>query len=279
MRWWSVAVLVALAGLAGCPDEGGFALSPVDDDSTDSADDDDSAKEPPAMTGDWDRYRLFISLTTEGATEGGPANASVQVWYFMGSDEICLRVLTFEASYHYGPGQSDQYFGWVDESLEFESAAISSDDCPEDWTIDLDALIEQWRWVVHPLIFVSCDQVYATPELAEIYIGPDEVWAGEWDGEWTFETYCSHVGPAAAYFHSTGATEGVWLVPARPQDVLLMGKDFETFAPADTSNVEAWLVFGFLAAHNSNKAEPGVPGLEGVYTITPAAPWDFLRED
>ncbi len=278
MHWRVVSGVAVLICLLGCPDAERFGLSPNDDDDDVSTDDDDSAADDP-MVGDWDAYRVLIDFEAEGAADGGTATAAVQVWYTMGDQEVCLRTLVFESTYTYGGDQSDHYYGWVDESIEFESGSTLSHDCPVEWEVDYDALIEQWRWVIHPVTFVSCDQVIATPELADIYIGPDQVWAGEWDGDWTFETYCSHVGPAASYFHNAGETEGVWLVPARPQDVALMGKDFETFAPADPSYVDEWLVFGFVAATEENTGEPEVEGLEGTYTVIPAAPWVFHRED
>ena len=82
------------------------------------------------MVGDWDAYRVLIDFEAEGAADGGTATAAVQVWYTMGDQEVCLRTLVFESTYTYGGDQSDHYYGWVDESIEFESGSTLSHDCP-----------------------------------------------------------------------------------------------------------------------------------------------------
>lgn len=282
-RWtaaWTIALTVVIYGCVN-HDQFGLGENEGNTDDDDMADDDmgddDSSEVPP---GDWYFYQLEISLEAIGATEGGDANTMINVTYF-GEDEdyICGRQLRFRSTYAWGPDQGDDLYNYADEVITFDEAEETGGDCPADYDIDPDDLMALWEWQIHPLIFVSCDTVLSDEKLAAQPVTLEEfIWEGEL-GDGTFGFFCEAIGPAFEYFHHTGPAEGVWLRPGSPGDLLEYEKaEFNYFEPADTSNVEVWMFFGFSVASDKNKAEP-LQGLEGNYEILPLWDWVIAREE
>ncbi len=279
-------LLAALAMLTvGCEGWDGFGLGqgqgdPDDDDVADDDDDDDTEEPLP----DWANYELEIWFEAVGGTEGGDSNVYVtQTFYSEDGEFVCGKNFTFRADYTYGTNQSDEFFEYADEVLTFTEGEVTSDDCDEDDPVTGDEQMEEWEWVIHPLIFVSCDQVMADEDLGSIGITTgDFIWQGEW-GDGTFSFFCDKIGPAATYFFHTGDHEAVWLLPGHPGDLDAYEKkskkgevevEFNYFEPLNPENVEVWYFYGFSVAEDTNKNEP-TDGLEGTYEIIPLWPWIY----
>ena len=274
--WVGLALL-----LNGCVDRDGFGLGQnTDDDDNDATGDDDSAdddtEEPP---GPWDYYELEAWFDATGGPDGGDANVYLTQFYYEDSGEgLCGRTFTFRADYTYGRDQGDDLFGYADEVITFTSGDDTGTDCPDDYDVGANALMDIWEWQIHPMLFVSCDSVVDDPELGETPITLEPfIWQEEiTDG--TFYDFCELIGPAASYFFHTGPHEAIWLVPGAPGD-LEQYEDvaFDYFAPPDTTNVASWMFYGFSVATDDNKNEP-TEGLEGTYEIVPLWFWIIEKE-
>lgn len=278
-RWIAVALAALLVALYGCLDHDNFGLGQnqgnTDDD--DFGDDDTALGDDDLPPGDWETYQLEIRFDAIGGTDGGDANAYIDLTYFDDDkDRICGRQLSFRATYTYGTDQNDQIYEWADEVVSFDSAEETGGDCPSDYDVSPEDLMEMWEWQVHPLTFVSCDSVTASDTLSAVPVTLEEfIWQGEW-GDGTFEFFCDKIGPAAVYFYHTGPHEGVWLRPGKPGD-LDEYAEFNYFEPSNNSNVDVWMFYGFSVAEEFNKAEP-IDGLEGEYRVVPLWPWIFTRD-
>ncbi len=283
-RWFAVALAALLLAAFGCLNHDNFGLGQnqgntddddFGDDDTSVLDDDDSSD--PHPPGDWESYKLEITFDAIGGTGGGDANTYIELTYFDETEDyICGRQLAFRSTYTYGTNQDDQIYEWADEVITFDSAEETGGDCPSDYDVTPTELMEMWEWQVHPLTFVSCDSVEASATLGAVPVTLEEfIWQGEW-GDGTFDFFCEKIGPAAVYFYHTGPHEGVWLRPGQP-GALDEYAEFNYFEPADSSNVDVWMFYGFSVAEEYNKAEP-TAGLEGPYRVVPLWPWIYTRD-
>jgi len=279
--WMGVAVL-----LVGCPDRDDFGLGQnTDDDDDDIMGDDDSADDDTEnIPGPWTYYGLDIAFEATGGTGGGDANVYITQTYYDGEeigmgDYLCSRDLEFRTVYTYGRDQDPEIFGYADEILTWTSGEETRTDCYEGYDTTVEDLMDEWQWKVNPLVFVSCDSVLADPELLDMEITLDPfIWQEEvTDG--TFHDFCELIGPAASYFFHTGLHEAIWLMPGSWGDLAeFEDVEFNYFAPADTSNVEVWMFYGFSVAAADNKDEP-IEGLEGTYEIVPLWLWYYPKEE
>ncbi len=278
-----IGLLGAAVAVFGCLDDDRFGLGGEwdddDDDDTgaddDMWDDDDSADDD--FPGDWDFYTIEVdSFEATGGTSGGDANVYVYQTYFdEWGDMLCGINYKMRSTYTYGTNQGDDLFEWADEVIRWDEGVVEYMSCPEEWAVDPNAVATSWEWVVHPMLFVSCDQVNGGSDVSEVYLGEDIIWETLGDG--TFNFFCEIVCPAAEYFHDTGPCEGVWLIPGAAEDLVDYG-EFSYFAPEDESNVDVWMFNGFAAAEAWNEDEDPeangpTDGLEGQYRLVPLWPW------
>ncbi len=279
----AVGTLTVLLVVIGCldPDDFGLGGEWDDDDDDDASADDDMMDDDSAgdddFPGDWDYYTIEVqSFEATGGTSGGDANVYVYQTYFdEWGDMLCGINYKMRSTYTYGTNQSDDIFEYADEVVTWNEGVVEYMTCPEEWAVDPNAVSEAWEWVVHPMVFVSCDQIIDGSGASEMYVGEDIIWETLGDG--TFQFFCEIVCPAAEYFHETGQCEGVWLIPGTEGDLEDYG-EFNYFTPDQSDNVEAWMFNGFAAAETWNEDEdpemngPTV-GLEGQYRLVPLWPW------
>lgn len=221
----------------------------------------------------------IATLWASGGDAGGEADVYVyQTMFDEWDDMLCGVSYKVVAGYSYGPGQGDDLFAWGDEVLEFEDIEAEYMTCPEEWIPDLSTLVEAWRWMLHPLVFVSCEQVNADPALGSTYVGREEDWGMVGDG--SFDHLCNGICPGIGGYHDTGPCEGIWMVPGAEDDLENWG-DFAYFPPASTANVEIWRFQGFVHAGvwNDDEDPDGngpTTGLQGEYRLTSS--WPFETE-
>ncbi len=287
-----VAGLLAVALIVGgCRDEESFVLgtdSDDDDDDDTFADDDDDTMDDDTtgdddFPGDWSYYTIEVtSFEATGGTSGGDANVYVYQTYFDESgDMLCGINYKMISDYTYGTNQGEDLFEWADEVITWTEGVVEYMSCPEEWAVDPNAVTAAWLWIVHPMIFVSCDQVRGGADVSGMYLGEDIIWENLGDG--TFSFFCDVVCPAAEYFNDTGLCEGIWLIPGGEGDLEEHGV-FEYFSPGRTDNVDVWMFNGFAAAETWNEDEdPGAAGptvgLEGQYRLIPLWPWTVTFGD
>ena len=277
-------LLVVGLVVVGCLDPEDFNLGGNlgdDDDDDTNADDDDMMDDDSAgdddFVGDWEYYTIEVtSFEATGGTSGGDASVWVYQTYFDdGGDMLCGINYKMISDYTYGTNQGDDLFEWADEVITWTEGVVENMTCPEQWAVDPNAVATAWEWVIHPMIFVSCDQVRGGNGVSGLYLGEDIIWETLGDG--TFSFFCDVVCPAAEYFNDTGLCEGIWLIPGEDGDLEDYG-DFSYFSPDRTDNVQAWMFNGFAAAETWNEDEdPAVDGptegLEGQYRLVPLWPW------
>ncbi len=278
-----VGLLAAALIVVGCLDDDRFGLGGEwdDDDDNDTGADDDMFDDDSAgdddFPGDWEYYTIEVSsFEATGGTSGGDANVYVYQTYFdEWGDMLCGINYKMRSEYTYGTNQGDDLYPWADEVLTWTEGVVEYMTCPEQWAVDPNAVSEAWEWVVHPMLFVSCDQIRDGSDASDTYLGEDIIWETLGDG--TFSFFCDIVCPAAEYFNDTGPCEGVWLIPGETDDLEEYG-DFSYFAPDQTDNVEAWMFNGFAAAESWNEDEDPMlngptAGLEGQYRLVSLWPW------
>ena len=246
-----------------------------DDDGTQVGDDDDSddgLSDP--FNGDWFAYGLEIGIVTEGGEEGGDAIVHLsQSFHDESLEFICGNQYSFYADYTYGTSQGSDFYSHIDEVLTFTDVLLDASDCPEDWDVGLEHLVDWWRWRIHPLAFISCDQVAGDDSMAQSHLGEDLIWDVEGDG--TFRYYCESIGPVVEYYGHLGRTEGIWLIPGGEGDMILWG-DFAYLYPPLSGNVEVWMLTGLALADLGNENEPTI-GLDGSYALVPLFEWWYMN--
>ncbi len=229
-----------------------------DDNDCDGArdDEDGDCADPPAY--------LAIDMTLEawGGASGGSALLSLDVPLL--DDQlapICTENLQVTTQYTYGAAGRQDYHGGTDELLTWTKTAWSPSPCPPGWDLfRADATVE-WIWTVQPVAFVSCDGIAADAVLAATFAGDDPHGVGTG----TFGDYCETTGPHVSADQGLGPVEAVWLIPGIEGQIDDQGT-YAYFAPADTSNVEVWMIGGLLFAAAANGNEP-TEGLEGEYEL------------
>jgi hypothetical protein len=265
----------ALAGfLAGCPVQ--------TDDDDDASGDDDTGDDDTGDddTGDDDvdspyGYMIEVGMSVTGGVEGGTSTTSYDhIMIDQNQNPLCTISLEFEGDYTYGPGQGDEYYQFIDETLTWTSGTELSNDCPAEWAIYDGDPVEAYMWYMHPMAFVSCDLVATVGNLAETFLGKDDSeYIPVTDG--TFGDFCDNAGPAYQSAAGTGPMEGVWLMPGISGELDSLG-DFAYFeAPAPGSaDYDSWILLGVLMADAANTSEP-VEGLEGDYSTIPFWLWVY----
>ncbi len=266
---------LAVASLAGCPPS----VDHVDDDTTadDDADDDDTGDDDASDddagdddsgdddSGDDDAghmgFDIDLSFEASGGLAGGPATTTMVHKVVDGScDELCRIEIEFQGEYTHGTDQGVDFWPSQDEIVTWTSGQEVYNDCPPQWQPYKGDPADWFRWYLHPIAVVGCEQIAADPKLAATFVGDDPSQLG--DG--TLGEYCSLTGPGVQAQLGSGPVEGIWFAPGVSGSLDGLG-DYAYFAPADTTHVEVWMLMGLLLAADSSD-EP-TPGLDGSYEL------------
>ncbi len=209
--------------------------------------------------------QAVIRIEASGAVAGGPANVYLDWELFdcLGT-AVCTASYEFDADSAYGPAQADDFPEFVDEVVTWTAGSFVGDDCSPGLYTPVPDPVEHWRWVLHPMAFVSCDRIGTEPGVAGLYLGMDDSGYIPTD-DGTFGDYCATVGPATQADLGMGAMEAVWLVPGVEGELAAMG-DFGYFQAPDQTEVQGWHLGGLLMQDSGNVVEP-VEGLDGDYWV------------
>ena len=270
--------LAFLGLMAGCPPS-----SSDDDDDDDAADDDDASDDDGAdddMTDDdggdddggdddtWPDTPTGFSIDVTFSASGTTSTTNYTHNMLNSNyDPICAVDFEFTGTLATGPGQGNDYYQYIDEVIVWTGGGEVANNCPAEWGVYKGEPIDYFMWDMHPLAFVSCDLVAQVGGLGTTFVGEDPTEAG--DG--TFGEYCTLTGPSLESALGTGPMEALWLAPGLDGSLDPLG-NYAYFAPADTGNVEVWLIMGVLMADAANTAEP-VDGLDGDYVTVPFWLW------
>ena len=243
-----------------------------DDDSSATDDDDDTAGDDDDSFPDWpSSLQISMTLWAEGGTGGGWADVALDM--VLGDPHgqpLCTAQFEFDATYSYGLDQGPNQWTYSDEIVVWSGGGEVANDCPAEWELHQGDPVEDYRWGYHPMAFVSCDLVAATPALSNTFVAEDAaIFVDAGDG--TFGDLCSIAGPQVQGMFGTGSVEALWLIPGTEGQMDGLGS-FGYFAPPETTRVEVYLLMGFLMAAPSNTDEP-VEGLEGDYLALPLWIW------
>ncbi len=217
---------------------------------------DGECADPPA------HFVVAMTLDVTGGGAGGPADVTVDIPLLDDQHAvICQETLDVNAAFTFGAGGRQDYYGYTDEVISWTSLAWSPSPCPPGWEMYRTDPMVEWIWTIHPVTFVSCDQIAGDPTLADTFVGDDPFVIG--DG--TFGQYCDTTGPWAEGNLGLGPVEAVWMVPGHAGQLDGYGA-YTYFVPPDTTYVDVWMIGGLVFADIANPNEP-ILGLEGEYQL------------
>ncbi len=208
----------------------------------------------------WPSAELSYEINAWGA-DGPPSTIQMNVTVTAASTELCSAELLFDAAFTYGTGQGSDFWEPIDEVLTWTAFDVVANDCEGIHALYADDPVAEHLWNLHPMAFVSCDQVAADPELGSTLLATVDGIGAD-----TFDQWCDDMNWLNPDL-DVGSIEALWLASVDDGSLEEYGA-FTYFAPADTANVQAWALQGVLAADAEFSAEP-VEGLEGRYYAIP----------
>jgi hypothetical protein len=241
-----------------------------DDNDCDGArdDEDGDCADPPAQ------FVIAMTLDTVGGGGGGGADVTLDIPLL--DDQlgvICEETVEISANFTYGAAARTDYYEHTDEVIAWSSWSWAPSTCPPGWELYRNDPMLEWLWTLHPINFVSCDQVAADAALSDTFVGDDPLGVGTG----TFGQYCDTTGPWAEGAQGFGPTEAIWLIPGFEGQLDALGT-YTYLVPPSTAHVDVWMIGGLLFADSANVSEP-VLGLDGPYQLLSFFPIDNVCMD
>lgn len=214
--------------------------------------------------------KIEMAVEATGGPAGGPA-ITFLTHSIVDSDcnTLCHVDLELDGVHAYSQDQGDDFWWPLDQIVTWTSGQETANDCPPQWAFYKGDPAVYFLWDLHPIAVVGCEQVAQDPALAATFVGDDPLEIG--DG--TLGDYCAVTGPDLQAQLGSGPVEGVWLAPGLAGSLDALG-DYAYFPPADTTNVEVWMLMGLMMATVDNGDEPTI-GLEGMYLYHPFWHWMY----
>ncbi len=208
----------------------------------------------------WPTGDLFYEINAWGVN-GPTTSVQLDVTLYVGNEELCSAELTFDAVLTYGTGQGADFWDPIDEVLTWTAFDTTANDCDGIHALYSNDPVTEHLWNLHPMAFVSCEQVAADLLLGDTPLAAVDGYEAE-----TFAQWCTDMSWLEPEL-DVGSIEALWLAPVDDGSLEENGA-FTYFPPTDTSQVQAWALQGVLAADAEFSAEP-VEGLEGRYYAVP----------